>query len=117
MGLQETEAECAAGRTAPRVSLRDIESAIAEQYYFTAAEALNGLDGVPARSHDDQLDTLTICLVVLKNGWTQIGKAAPASKENFDPALGRKLAYEDAIRHLWPLMGFNLRQKLHEAAA
>lgn len=26
--------------------------------------------------------------------------------------LGRKLAYEDAVRQLWPLMGYALREKL-----
>ena len=26
--------------------------------------------------------------------------------------LGRKLAYEDCIRQLWPLMGFSLRDRL-----
>ncbi len=113
MSLESTEVECAAGRTAPRVSLDDIKAAIAGEHYFTAGQALDAL-GQPVHTHETQVHTLTICLLVLKNGWTQIGKSAPASAANFDPDLGRKLAYEDAIRHLWPLMGFNLRQKLHE---
>lgn len=110
--LEATEAECAEGRTAPRVSLDDIKAAIAGEHYFTAGAALDAL-GHPIHSHETQVHTLTICLLVLKNGWTQIGKSAPVSAANFDPALGRKLAYEDAIRHLWPLMGFALREKLN----
>jgi hypothetical protein len=41
-----------------------------------------------------------------------IGKSVPASPDNFNPDLGRKLAYEDCIRQLWPLMGFALKERL-----
>jgi hypothetical protein len=50
--------------------------------------------------------------LVLKNGFTVIGKSAPASAANFNAELGKKLAYEDAIRQVWPLMGFSLRDRL-----
>jgi len=59
------------------------------------------------------LAVLTVCLIVTRNGFTIIGKSAPASADNFDAELGRKLAYEDAVRQLWPLMGYALREKLH----
>lgn len=110
-GLIATEAECAAGRTAPRVSLADIEANIAAQYDFTADKAVGS--GVPLMP---SLPLLSICILVLKNGFTIIGKSAPASRSNFDPELGRKLAYEDAVRQAWPLMGYELKQRLHNAA-
>jgi hypothetical protein len=110
-GLQATEAECAEGRTAPRVSLADIEANIAETHYVLGAQAVNAIGGV---SEYAGLDTLTIALVVLRNGFTIIGKSAPASAANFDLQLGRKLAYEDAVRQIWPLMGYALRQRLFE---
>jgi hypothetical protein len=44
------------------------------------------------------------------------GKAAPASPENFDPEVGKRYAYEDAFRELWPLEGYVLCTKLHEQA-
>lgn len=109
MSLKETEAECAAVAVAPRVSLADIQAAIAGEYYFTGSEAVAALK-MPASS---PLDVLSIYVLVLKNGFTVIGKSAPASPENFDRELGMKLAYEDAIRQLWPLMGFALRDRLH----
>jgi hypothetical protein len=109
MSLKETEAECAAVAVAPRVSLTDIQAAIAGEYYFTGSEAVAALK-MPASS---PLDVLSIYVLVLKNGFTVIGKSAPASPENFDRELGMKLAYEDAIRQLWPLMGFALRDRLH----
>jgi hypothetical protein len=48
----------------------------------------------------------------MKNGFIVIGHSAPASPENFNAELGRKFAYENAIRQLWPLMGFALRERL-----
>lgn len=92
---------------APRVKLEDIEGAIAATYTLTADKAI-GAD-VPAHA---SLNILTLCFVVMKNGFTVIGKSAPASAENFNPDLGRKFAYEDAIRQLWPLMGYALRDRL-----
>lgn len=108
-GLKATEAECAEGRTAPRVSLADIEANIAEEHYVVGLQAVSAAGGCSSYA---SLDTLTLCLLVTRSGFVIVGKSAPASAENFDPMLGRKLAYEDAVRQLWPLMGFALREKL-----
>lgn len=117
--LQATEAECAAGRTAPRVSLSDIEANIAHTIGFTAAaiSALSDslLRGTLLRDTPPSHDVLTIVIVTLQNGFTVIGKSAPASAENFDAELGYKLAYEDAVRQVWPLMGYELRERLHRS--
>lgn len=119
--LKATEAECAEGRTAPRVSLADIEANISTLAYFTAGDAVTYLflpeiDKLVLEEDDrdnlQSLDVLTICLLVTRNGFTLIGKSAPASPDNFDAELGRKLAYEDAVRQLWPLMGYALRERL-----
>jgi hypothetical protein len=108
--LQSSDAEAAAVAVAPRVSLADIEGAVDQRYSFSAAEAAGFQPGaVP------QLDILTICVLVMKNGFTVIGKSAPASAANFNAEFGKKLAYEDAIRQLWPLMGYALRDKLAAA--
>lgn len=116
MSLQHSDAEAAAVATAPRVSLADIHDAIAARYDFTASQALEALGHVPGV----QLSVLSICLLQMKNGFTVVGKSAPASPQNFDPDFGRQLAYEDAVRQLWPLMGYALCDKLangglHEA--
>ena len=111
MTLEATEAECAAGRTAPRVSLTDIQDAIGARYDFTAEAALTAM-GMPAT---EPMKLLSICLLQMNNGFTVIGKSAPASAANFDADLGRKLAYEDAVRQIWPLMGYALRDRLADA--
>lgn len=115
MTLEATEKECTAVSKALRVSLADIESAIGEVYHLTGDRALANMD-VPARPPGHALERLSICLLVMRNGFTIIGKSAPASAENFNADLGRKLAYEDAVRQLWPLMGFALPDKLAASA-
>lgn len=107
MSIEHTDAESAAVATHPRVTLADIKSSINAEYYTTAAAAV-GKD-VPICAG---MDAMTVCFLVMKNGFIVIGKSAPASPENFNAELGRKLAYEDAVRQLWPLMGFALRDKL-----
>jgi len=112
MTLQSTEAECAANATAPRVSLADIEGAIAEHYHFTADRAVAYTGAGPSPSPSPTLRLLSICILVMNNGFAVVGKSAPASPANFNAELGKKLAYEDCIRQLWPLMGFALREQL-----
>lgn len=109
--LEASEILSATGATAPRVSLDDLNAAIASENYFTAGEAAEAL-GQPTSG---PLDLLTLCLLTTKSGFTIVGKSAPASPENFDPLKGRSFAREDAIRQLWPLMGFALRERLAAA--
>lgn len=107
--LQASEQAAAAVATHPRVTLAEIEAAIAARFDATGDEVanINTFD-----RHYAQLHVLSICLLVMKNGFTVIGKSAPAAPENFNPALGRRFAYEDAVRQLWPLMGYALRDRL-----
>ena len=107
--LEVTDQAAAAVAVAPRVTLADIEAAIGARYDFTAEQAVGSL-GFPVVP---PLQLLSICILSLQNGFTVIGKSAPASAANFDAELGKKFAYEDAIRQLWPLMGFALRDRLH----
>lgn len=105
--LQVTDAQSAAVQKTPnRVSLQDIESKIAAEYTFTADSAVGDAPIF------DSLKILTICILVMKNGFTVIGKSAPADAENFNAELGGKFAREDAIRQIWPLEGYALREKL-----
>ena len=111
--LQATDNAAASNAVAPRVSLADIEASIAAKYFLTAEEALTGVGFVI--SPDSPLCLLTICFLEMNNGFVIVGKSAPASPENFNPKLGEKFAYEDAVRQLWPLMGYALRERLHNS--
>lgn len=107
----------AKGKTAARVTPADINQAIADELYFTAAQGIQGAYGIPAHSIDiaDGAKLLTICVLVLKNGFTVTGESACASPENFDADIGRKVARENAVQKLWPLLGFQLKSRLAEA--
>lgn len=107
--MQAGEDLAAKGATAPRVSLDDIRANIRSEYYVMANEAVGG--GVPL---DAALSLLTVCFLVTQNGYVVMGKSAPASAENFDAEKGRTFAKDDAMRQLWPLMGYALKEKLAE---
>ena len=115
--LKATDEYSAARATHPRVSLADMETKIIRQFYLNGGDAALVFDQHTARNGplDDEiksLEALTICILVMKNGFTVIGKSAPASPENFDREKGERFAYEDAIKQLWPLEGYALRDKL-----
>jgi hypothetical protein len=112
--LIETDRYSADKATAPRVSLADMQAKIADEYYFIAGDALHELG--KAVSEKSALHILTICVLEMKNGFVVIGKSAPASPENFDREKGRRFAYEDAIKQLWPLEGYALREVLSASA-
>jgi hypothetical protein len=90
------EAEIQAkGLTAPRVTVADIDATIvAEQYHVFPGT------------------TLTVCCLVLRNGFTVTGESAAASPSNFDEALGRKIARDNARHKIWTLEGYALRERL-----
>ena len=124
---QEIQAK---GLTAPRVTPADIEANIASEHYFTAGEGVigafvagefgaHGGDTVAVRRDiaspealKPSLNLLTFCVLVLRNGFTVTGESACASPENFDAEVGRKIARQNAINKVWPLMGYELRSKL-----
>jgi hypothetical protein len=109
---QEIQAK---GKTAARVTPADIEANIAAEYYFNAGESHTALHGAKALA-DESLSLLTFCVLVLRNGFTATGESACASPENFDAEIGRKIARQNAVQKIWPLMGYELKQRLHDAA-
>ena len=107
----------AKGLTDPRVTPADIEAKITSEFYFTAADGVEGASGHRPNSvrAGTALGLLTFCVLVLRNGFTVTGESACASPENFDAELGRKIARQNAINKVWPLMGYHLKQKLAES--
>jgi len=101
---------------APRVTTEQIESKIVSTHYFTAKQGAEHPDAYSDTGNvPDSLSLLTFCVLVLRTGHTIVGKSACVRAANFDAVLGRKYAREDAIRQMWPLEGYLLAEKLHEA--
>jgi hypothetical protein len=118
------EAEILAkGLTAPRITIEDIEDNIDTEVYFTAQHGVEGaLSSLQLHSRHPvglqagNLSLLTLCVLVLRNGFMATGESACASPENFDAEMGRKLARANAVRKIWPLMGYELRSALQSEA-
>ena len=112
---QEIQAK---GKTAARVTPADIEAEIASEFYFTAADGVRGelLSSLPELGvnfgGDNPLSLLTFSVLVLRNGFTVTGESACASPENFDAEIGRKIARQNAVEKIWPLLGFALKERL-----
>ena len=116
------------------ITLEDIEANIASEHYFTAEDGatcayFSDAPRSPEGSSDEEaerlyadycaarplvvgLALLTFCVLVLKNGFTVTGESACAHPETFDAEIGRKLARENAVAKVWPLMGYELKSKL-----
>jgi hypothetical protein len=54
--------------------------------------------------------TATICNIEMVNGFSVRGESACVDPKNFDEAVGRRLAYEDAFAKIWPLEGYLLAE-------
>lgn len=112
--LTVSEAQSAAVARAPRVSHKDIERAIRGVYYAAGSAILTAepVEAPVTAFNERAAARLTICLIVVANGFTVIGKSDPPSVDNCNPDLGRQSAYYDAIRQLWPLMGYALLDRV-----
>lgn len=112
----------AKGLNSPRVTPTDVEKEIRSEHYFTAADGRSGAignctyEGRESPMADDYdlqpLGLLTFCVLVLRNGFTVTGESACASPENFNEEIGRKIARQNAVAKVWPLLGFRLRDML-----
>ena len=118
----------AKGLTAARVTPADIEANVASEHYFTAGEGHCGAQWLKSMSDDGAIDAhsaslppaplhlLTFCALILRNGFTVTGESACVSPENFDADVGRKVARQNAINKVWPLMGYEMRSRVAEEA-
>lgn len=60
-------------------------------------------------------DTLTVCVLTLRNGFTVTGESACINKAVFDAEIGQKVAYDNAVDKIWQLEGYLAVQRNYEA--
>lgn len=116
------------GLNAPRLTPTHIDETIVSVHFFTAGD---GVVGATASDEDfnnlpdaervinppQQLELLTLCVLVLKNGFTVTGESACASPENFNKEIGQKIAFENAREKVWLLEGYLLKDKLSKGTS
>lgn len=90
------EAAASVAKTDNRVTLKEMHEKITSIEYLYPAS----------------VSTLTIAVVTLENGFTVTGESACADPKNFNKELGQKFARDAAIRKIWELEGYLLRQRL-----
>ena len=108
MNIDEIDAASAAVARAPRITLDDIKAEIEVVIYTQADELLKQRQTL--LKWVEPLKTCTICTILTKSGFIVIDKSVPVNIENYDAELGRKYAFENCIRQLWPLMAFHYKQ-------
>jgi len=93
----------------------DIERAIREKHLTSARVTPQAVDDqiVSAKYHNFPNTTVTVCCLILKNGFTVVGESACASPENFDEELGKQIARDNARQQIFKLEGYVLRNRIH----
>jgi hypothetical protein len=87
----------------PLVTPALIDFEIESTYYRNLGSALK----VP----DSPAGNVTLCVLILRNGFVIVGKSACVHRENFNEEVGQRLAREDAIRQIGPFMGWREADK------
>lgn len=85
---------------APRLTPALIDATIKSEHYYRFPDT-----------------TLTICALTLRNGYVVTGESASASPENFDEAIGKRIARDNARNKIWALEGYLLRDRLSGSGA
>lgn len=114
MDSKQIDAAARAVQKGDRVSLADIDANIAEVHFMNLENALfkTGAIKGPLGTHPSAV--YTYCIIVMKNGYVVDGYSAAADPANYDAKIGQQFAYDQAIKKIWPLLGFQLRDKLYE---
>lgn len=113
---------------APRVTRADIEALIAHETYFTAGDGFAGAmsmspefmeqpEGNRVIQPPEQLDLLTVCVLIMRNGHTVTGESHCADPAKFDAETGRVEARKRAIDKLYPMVIYAERERLAREVA
>ncbi len=88
------------GLVGPRITEEHVERKIARTLYHLFPDT-----------------EVTICCLILENGYSVTGTSACASPENFDVDLGKKIAYDKAAQKIWGLEAYLLKERMSSGSA
>ena len=96
----------------PAITPHDIELEIVAEYFFTAYDGYMGahdagtLVAQESPTSAEELKRTTICVLVLRGGYTVTGVAGVLDIRRNDPAIGRDTARKNAVDQIWPMLGY-----------
>jgi putative intracellular protease/amidase len=93
---------------APLVQPHAAEAEIQDEYFRNLGSALKTPDGPAAN--------VTLCVLILKNGFVIVGKSACVNRANFNEETGKRLAREDALKQVTPFLGWRMADRRLELA-
>ena len=107
----DTERQARTGLSSLRISDQESAAVQKTQHRVTLDSMLAKIKG-EEYLHPASIPHMTICILLTDNGFALVGKSAPADADNYNEELGNKFAKEDALRQMWPLEAYLLRERL-----
>lgn len=104
--------------TTPRSVTKElIESRIRSVHYINAGRAITALGDPVDVDTARELGLVTMCFIVLHNGFKVEGVSACVDPLKYDKAQGEQYAYENAFEKLWQLEGYVMKNELYAEAS
>lgn len=97
-----------------KLTIDTIEAQIESKFFMSAYTALSGNVTFLSNSDIAALKNVTLCILVMRNGFVVVGESAPIDPADYCPEVGRQVAYQRALDKLYPLIGYELKTKLNE---
>lgn len=106
-----------------KLTIEEIQAHITATHFVNAADAVESTgtwsrlpnavtsDGTSERK---ELARMTLCFLVLKNGYVALGKSACTDLNEFDQVRGESAAYQDALREVRAVLSY---RRLNEREA
>lgn len=98
-----------------KVTKEQIQEKIVAVHYVRLGTAVMGQNLI-TEELVDRLNCTTQCILVLKNGYTIIGKSSCVDPAEYDKGMGEQYAYENAFNKIWELEGYVLANLILEKA-
>lgn len=96
------------------VTKASIEAKIRGVYFINAGAAIKASDDGYTQRDLEELNLVTICIIILENGFKVEGTSACVDPKIYNEAVGRKEAYNNAFEKIWEKEGYLLKQKMFE---
>lgn len=96
------------------VSKSSIEAKIHGVYFINAGAAVQASDQGYNERDLEELKLVTICIIILENGFKVEGTSACVDPSRYNEVIGRKEAYDNAFEKIWEKEGYLLKQKMFE---